>query len=66
MRSPFILAISNCTPHNFEVKAGKTTSLTVENMQVSSMLIHKIDSVTGKGIYGVTFLVIVEVAPYST
>ena len=45
------------TPHNFEVKAGKTTSLTVENTQTSSMLIHKIDSVTGKGIYGVTFLV---------
>ena len=45
------------TPHNFEVKAGKTTSLTVENTQASSMLIHKIDSVTGKGIYGVTFLV---------
>ncbi len=45
------------TPHNFEVKAGKTTSLTIENTQASSMLIHKIDSVTGKGIYGVTFLV---------
>ena len=45
------------TPHNFEVKAGKTTSLTIENTQTSSMLIHKIDSVTGKGIYGVTFLV---------
>ena len=45
------------TPHNFEVKAGRTTSLTIENTQASSMLIHKIDSVTGKGIYGVTFLV---------
>ena len=45
------------TPHSFEVKAGKTTSLTIENTQASSMLIHKIDSVTGKGIYGVTFLV---------
>ena len=45
------------TPHNFEVKAGKTTSLTVENTQASSILIHKVDSVTGKGIYGVTFLV---------
>lgn len=45
------------TPHNFEVKAGKTTSLTIENTQASSILIHKIDSVTGKGIYGVTFLV---------
>ena len=45
------------TPHNFEVKAGKTTSLTVENTQASSILIHKVDSVTGKGIYGVAFLV---------
>lgn len=45
------------TPHNFEVKAGRTTSLTVENTQASSILIHKVDSVTGKGIYGVTFLV---------
>ena len=45
------------TPHQFEVKAGKTTSLTIENTQASSVLIHKIDSVTGKGIYGVTFLV---------
>lgn len=44
-------------PHNFEVKAGRTTSLTVENTQASSILIHKVDSVTGKGIYGVTFLV---------
>lgn len=47
----------DATPHNFEVKAGKTTSLTVENTQASSILIHKVDSVTGKGIYGVTFLV---------
>ena len=45
------------TPHNFEVKDGKTTSLTIENAKASSILIHKIDSVTGKGIYGVTFLV---------
>lgn len=45
------------TPHNFEVKNGKTTSLTIENAKASSILIHKIDSVTGKGIYGVTFLV---------
>lgn len=45
------------TPHNFEVKNGKTTSLTIKNTKASSILIHKIDSVTGKGIYGVTFLV---------
>lgn len=31
--------------------------MTVTNRQTSSMLIHKIDAVTGEGIYGVTFLV---------
>lgn len=44
------------TPHYFEVKDGKTTTLTVENKSLSGILIHKIDSNTGKGIYGVTFL----------
>lgn len=44
------------TPHYFEVKDGKTTTLTVENKCLSGILIHKIDSVTGEGIYGVTFL----------
>lgn len=44
------------TPHYFEVKNGKTTTLTVENKSLSGILIHKIDSTTGEGIYGVTFL----------
>ena len=44
------------TPHYFEVKDGKTTTLTVENKSLSGILIHKIDSTTGEGIYGVTFL----------
>ena len=44
-------------PKHIEVKNGKQALLTVTNRQTSSMLIHKIDSVTGKGIYGVTFLV---------
>lgn len=44
------------TPHYFEVKDGKTTTLTVENKSLSGILIHKIDSNTGGGIYGVTFL----------
>ena len=35
---------------------GKNTTLTVENKAFSGILIHKTDSVTGKGIYGVTFL----------
>ena len=44
------------TPHYFEVKNGKTTTLTVKNKALSGILIHKIDSTTGDGIYGVTFL----------
>lgn len=44
------------TPHYFEVKDGKTTTLTIENKALSGILIHKIDSITGEGIYGVTFL----------
>ena len=44
-------------PHEAEVKNGKVTRLTITNRKESSFLIHKVDSVTGKGIYGVTFLV---------
>ena len=44
------------TPHYFEVEDGKTSTLTVTNKAMSGILIHKIDSVTGEGIYGVTFL----------
>ena len=44
------------TPHYFEVKNGKTTILTVKNKALSGILIHKIDSTTGDGIYGATFL----------
>lgn len=44
------------TPHYFEVVDGKTSTLTVKNKALSGILIHKIDSVTGEGIYGVTFL----------
>ena len=46
------------TPHYFEVKAGKATPpLVVTNKAFSGILLHKIDSVTKKGIYGVRFLV---------
>ncbi len=38
------------------IKDGKQTTLKVENDPMSSVLIHKIDSVTGEGIEGVTFL----------
>ncbi len=39
-----------------EIKDGKRTTLKVENDPLSSILIHKIDSVTSKGISGVKFL----------
>ena len=44
------------TPHQVEVKDGQTATLEITNRQTGSALIHKIDSVTGKGIYGVKFL----------
>lgn len=45
------------TPHYFTVKDGKTTTQTITNDPFTGVLIHKVDSVTGKGIPGVTFLV---------
>ncbi|MCG4707589.1 hypothetical protein L0P17_16205, partial [Flavonifractor plautii] len=44
------------TPHYFEVEDGKVTTLRITNQKNSGILIHKVDSVTGDGIYGVTFL----------
>lgn len=44
------------TPHYFEVEDGKTTVLKVKNKAFSGIIIHKIDSVTGEGIYDVKFL----------
>ena len=44
-------------PHDVEVKNGKISRVTITNRKSSSFLIHKIDSTTGRGIYGVTFLV---------
>ncbi len=44
------------TPHYFEVKDGETTTLTVTNQPFSGILLHKVDSATGKGIYGAVFL----------
>ena len=44
------------TPHYFEVKDGENTTLTVANTPFSGIELHKIDSVTGKGIYGAKFL----------
>ena len=44
------------TPEYFTVKDGKTTTVTVTNVPVSGILLHKTDASTGKGLYGVTFL----------
>ena len=46
----------DATHYDFTVQDGKITTLTVKNKPFSGILIHKTDSVTGKGIYGVTFL----------
>lgn len=43
-------------PHYFTIKDGRTTTLTIKNDPFSGILIHKTDSTTGKGIYGVDFL----------
>ena len=43
-------------PYQIEVKDGSTATLEITNRQTGSALIHKIDSVTGKGIFGVKFL----------
>ena len=45
------------TPHYFTMKDDSAgTTLTVKNKAFSGILIHKTDKSTGKGIYGVTFL----------
>ena len=43
------------TPHYFEVKDGKVTTLRLANAAKSGILIHKVDT-SGEGIYGVKFL----------
>ena len=45
------------TPHYFTVTDGKNTALTVTNKLFSGIILHKIDSMTGEGIYNVKFLV---------
>ena len=44
------------TPTYFAVEDGKTTTKTVTNKAISGILIHKIDSTTEDGIYGVSFI----------
>ena len=44
------------TPHYFTVKDGKCPPITVTNRKTCGILIHKVDSQSGDGIYGVSFL----------
>ena len=45
------------TPHYFTMKeGGRGTTLTVSNKAFAGILIHKTDSTTGSGIYGVSFI----------
>ena len=44
------------TPIYFTVEDGKTTTKTVTNKAISGILIHKVDSATGEGIPGVSFI----------
>lgn len=44
------------TPIYFEIRGGQKITKTVTNDPVSGIIIHKIDSSTGKGIYGVKFV----------
>ncbi len=46
----------DATPTYFTIRDGKATTVTITNRAVSGILIHKVDSVTKQGIYGVTFL----------
>ena len=47
----------DATPQNVEVKDGQTAYLELTNIRFSGISIHKTDSVTGYGIYGVKFMV---------
>lgn len=49
--------ILDAEPHDIEVKDCEITRVTFTNRKNSSFLIHKVDSTTGKGICGVTFLI---------
>ncbi len=45
------------TPHQVEIKSGENAQLTITNRKSASILLRKVDSVTGNGIYGVKFLI---------
>jgi len=44
------------TPHYFTVKNGSCSPLTVTNAPISGILLHKISTLDGKGISGVSFI----------
>ncbi|KAF5069978.1 Prealbumin-like fold domain protein [anaerobic digester metagenome] len=44
------------TPHNIEVKDGRTATLTITNEKLSGIIIHKVDADTREGLYGATFV----------
>ena len=48
--------ILDATPHNIEVKDGQTATLRLTNEPISGILIYKVSSTTGEGLYGVSFL----------
>ena len=45
------------TPVNACVKDGETTTVEITNQRMCSIMIHKVDANTGKGIYGVKFVI---------
>ena len=45
------------TQHRIEVKDGQTATLEITNQRMCSIMIHKVDANTGKGIYGVKFVI---------
>ena len=44
------------TPHRVEVRDGQTATLEITNKAISGILIHKVNAITGEGIYGVSFI----------
>lgn len=44
------------TPHRIEVRDGQTATLEITNKAISGILLHKVNAITGEGIYGVSFL----------
>ena len=45
------------TPVQACVKDGQTTTVEITNQRMASIMIHKVDANTGKGIYGVKFVI---------